>query len=165
MRSIFTSALLFIVPVLGLNAAESPAPSGGSSKSGTRSTEGTRKSSSPTKSSGSTPAPVPAPAPAQPATAPAEAPKRKAVPTKVASKETVSEDERFNIARKTAAEDPKVKELREKADQAKNEDTGSKAMRAYLRALYGKMRSLEPTLEERINLTEAAALKAVSKPE
>jgi hypothetical protein len=38
-------------------------------------------------------------------------------------------------------------------------------MRAYLRALYGKMRALEPSLEERINLTEAAALKAVSKPE
>jgi hypothetical protein len=164
MRSIFTSALLLIVPVLGLNAAESPAPSGGSSKSGARPTEGTKKPSFQTKSSGGAAAPAPAPAPPQPATAPAEAPKRKAAP-KAASKDPLAEDERFNIARKTASEDPKVKELREKADQAKNEDSGSKAMRAYLRALYGKMRALEPSLEERINLTEAAALKAVSKPE
>jgi hypothetical protein len=163
MRSILTSALFLIVPVIGLNAAESPAPSGGSSKSGTRPTEGTKKPSSQTKSSGGTA--TPAPAPVQPVAAPSEPPKRKATPSKAASKDSSSEDERFTIARKTASEDPKVKELREKADQAKNEDSGSKAMRAYLRALYGKMRALEPSLEERINLTEAAALKAVSKPE
>lgn len=76
-----------------------------------------------------------------------------------------SEDERFANARKAAAEDPKILELREKADLAKTEEAGSKAMRAYLKALYGKMRTLEPSLEERINLTEAAALKAVSKSE
>ncbi len=76
-----------------------------------------------------------------------------------------SDDERFANARKTAAEDPKVLELREKADLAKTEEAGSKAMKAYLRALYAKMRVLEPSLEERINLTEAAALKAVTKAE
>ena len=91
--------------------------------------------------------------------------KRKAPAAKPPAVKAGSEDERFANARKAAAEDPKILELREKADLAKTEEAGTRAMRAYLRALYGKMRALEPRLEERISLTEAAALKAVSKAE
>lgn len=56
-------------------------------------------------------------------------------------------------------------ELREKADAAKNDESSARLMRSYLRTLYGRMRTLEPSLEERINMTEAAALKAVGKAE
>lgn len=155
-RTLFSALLLFVsasvlsLPVL--NAAESPAPAGSSPKSGSRSGEASKKTTTPppSQSGGSTVT---------------EQPKKKPTPAKPAPAKDDSEDERFANARKAAAEDPKVKELREKADLAKTEDSGAKAMRAYLRALYGKMRTLEPSLEDRINMTEAAALKAVSKPE
>jgi hypothetical protein len=153
MRRILTSALLLIVSASLSQAAESSAPSSGSQKSGNRSTEGAKKSTSPTPGQGAGGA------------SGTETPKKKAPVTKPAPAKTGTEDERFANARKAAAEDPKVVELREKADLAKTEEAGTKAMRAYLRALYGKMRTLEPSLEGRINLTEAAALKAVSKQE
>jgi hypothetical protein len=153
MRRILTSALLLIVSASLSQAAESSAPSSGSQKSGSRSTEGAKKSTSSTSSQGAGGA------------SGTETQKKKAPVAKPAPAKTGTEDERFANARKAAAEDPKVVELREKADLAKTEETGTKAMRAYLRALYGKMRTLEPSLEGRINLTEAAALKAVSKQE
>jgi hypothetical protein len=149
MRRILSSALLLILPSSLLDAAEASAPGSGSQKSGNRSAEGTKKS--PASTTGQSPGTEPT--------------KRKTPATKPAAVKAGSEDERFANARKAAAEDPKILELREKADLAKTEEAGSKAMRAYLRALYGKMRTLEPSLEERINLTEAAALKAVSKSE
>ena len=153
MRRILTSALLLLLSASLTHAAESSAPSSGSQKSGNRSTEGAKKS------------PSPSPAPSTSNTPGAESTKRKAPAAKPAAVKAGSEDERFANARKAAAEDPKILELREKADVAKTEEAGSKAMRAYLRALYSKMRALEPGLEERIGLTEAAALKAVSKGE
>jgi hypothetical protein len=153
MRRILNSALLLLLSASLTQAAESSAPSSGSQKSGNRSTEGAKKS------------PSASPAPSTPTTPGAESTKRKAPAAKPAAVKAGSEDERFANARKAAAEDPKVLELREKADLAKTEEAGSKAMRAYLRALYGKMRALEPGLEERISLTETAALKAVSKGE
>ncbi len=76
-------------------------------------------------------------------------------------KASQSEDERFTSARKAAYEDTRVAELRVKVDASKNDESANKAMRAYLKALYGKMRSIEPSLEERINMTEAAALRAI----
>lgn len=156
MRRILTSALLLLLSASLTHAAESSAPSSGSQKSGNRSTEGAKKS----------PSPSPAPSTSNTSnTSGAESTKRKAPAAKPAAVKAGSEDERFANARKAAAEDPKILELREKADVAKTEEAGSKAMRAYLRALYGKMRALEPGLEERIGLTEAAALKAVSKGE
>jgi hypothetical protein len=153
MRRILTSALLLIVSVSLSQAAESSAPSSGSQKSGSRSTEGAKKSTSSTPSQGAGGA------------SGTETQRKKAPVAKPAPAKAGTEDERFANARKAAAEDPKVVELREKADLAKTEEAGTKAMRAYLRALYGKMRTLEPSLEGRINLTEAAALKAVSKQE
>ena len=159
MRRILTSALLLLLSASLTHAAESSAPSSGSQKSGNRSTEGAKKSPSPsaapstsnTSNISNTPG--------------AELTKRKAPAAKPPAVKAGSEDERFANARKAAAEDPKILELREKADLAKTEEAGTRAMRAYLRALYGKMRALEPRLEERISLTEAAALKAVSKAE
>lgn len=146
---------LFSAPLV--QAAESAAPGGGSQKTGKRSTEGEKKTTAPSQ-----------PAPAAGGTTGAEPVKRKAAPagsSKGAASKGGTEDERFANARKAAAEDPKIAELREKADLSKTKDAAERAMRNYLRALYGKMRTLEPSLEDRINLTEAAALKAVSKGE
>ena len=134
------------------SAAEtSPAPGSSTTRQGTRSTETSKKTSGTT-------APVVS-----------ESTKKKSASgsksTAGAGEKLKTEDERFAAARKAAAEDPKVVELREKADAAKNDESAGRLVRSYLRALYGKMRTLEPSLEERINLTEAAALKAVGKPE
>jgi type IV secretory pathway VirB10-like protein len=143
MRIYFSSALAFLVfATLGL-AAESSTPSA-TSKSGTRPTPSTKES---------------------PKEAPKEAPKTKKTPkpapdSSSSDKPAQTEDEKFTAARKAAYEDPRVAELRGKADAAKNEEAANRAMRSYLRALYGKMRTLEPSLEERINMTEAAALRA-----
>jgi hypothetical protein len=81
--------------------------------------------------------------------------------TPSSDKPALSEDERFTAARKAASEDPKVAELRAKTDAAKTDEAANRAMRAYLKALYSKMKTLEPSLEERIDMTEAAALRAV----
>jgi hypothetical protein len=138
MRPTFSSAFLFLFCAAVANAAETTSSS---SKSGSRPQE-------------------------QAASASKEAPKTRKVskekaPSSQGDKAAQSEDERFTAARKAAYEDAKVAELRGKADAAKNEEAANKAMRSYLRALYGKMRSLEPSLEERINMTEAAALRAI----
>lgn len=163
MRPTFSSALILMVSaslcaVPMSEAAESAAPGGAAQKSGKRPAEGEKK----TTGAGQTAPGTGTPSATEPA-------KRKtsssSASTKPAASKAGTEDERFANARKAAAEDPKIVELREKADLAKTKDAGERAMRAYLRALYGKMRTLEPSLEERINLTEAAALKAVSKGE
>lgn len=75
-----------------------------------------------------------------------------------------NEDELFNQARQQAFEDAKVAELRIKADEAKSKDAANAATRAYLKSLYSKMRSIEPSLKDRIDLTEAAALKGLDSP-
>lgn len=75
-----------------------------------------------------------------------------------------NEDELFTQARQQASEDAKVAELRIKADEAKSKDAANAATKAYLRSLYSKMRSIEPSLKDRIDLTEAAALKGLDSP-
>ena len=75
-----------------------------------------------------------------------------------------NEDELFKQARQQAFEDAKVAELRIKADEAKSKDAANAATRAYLKSLYSKMRSIEPSLKDRIDLTEAAALKGLDSP-
>jgi len=152
MRRTLSSALLLIASASLSLAAESSTPGSGPQKPGNRSSEGVKKSppSSPPQGGGNSSG---------------DAAKRKTPVAKASAPKAGTEDERFANARKTASEDPKILELREKADLAKTGEAGAKAMRAYLKALYGKMRTLEPSLEERIDLTEAAALKAVSTSE
>ncbi|MEI6712887.1 MAG: hypothetical protein WCO60_03995 [Verrucomicrobiota bacterium] len=72
-----------------------------------------------------------------------------------------SDDERFAAAKKAANEEPKIAELRNKADNAVANNDANRFTKAYLKAMYSKMRSLEPTLKERIDLTEAAALRMI----
>lgn len=72
-----------------------------------------------------------------------------------------NEDELFAQVRQQASEDAKVTELRTKADEAKSKEAANSATKAYLKSLYSKMRSLEPSLKARVDMTEAAALKAL----
>ncbi len=69
------------------------------------------------------------------------------------------EKARYDEAKSRAQEDARVRELRQKADDATTEDEGRKALRAYNKALFQKMRSLEPAIKERADRMEAAVLK------
>ncbi|MEY5027228.1 MAG: hypothetical protein RLZZ244_2756 [Verrucomicrobiota bacterium] len=132
----------------------------------------TKSPSGSKKSGGSSNPPQAVPVPAAPASAPGDSkpslPSSSASSKKSASKEKSApaeapktEDERFQLLMKTASEDPKVVELRAKADSATDNAEADRLTRAYLRTLYGKMRTLDPQLKDRINLTEAAALRIV----
>jgi hypothetical protein len=150
----------------------------GKGKEGSKSPASDAKSPSGSKKSGGSSNPPQAvPVPAAPASAPGDSkpslPSSSTSPGSASSKKSASkekpapaeapktEDERFQLLMKTASEDPKVLELRAKADSATDNAEADRLTRAYLRTLYGKMRSLDPQLKDRINLTEAAALRIV----
>jgi hypothetical protein len=78
-----------------------------------------------------------------------------------ADPETV-ERTKFADAKRKAAEDPEVNALKEKADNAGSEDEARKALRDYNRALFQKMRKLEPSIKERIDATEAAIMRRLN---
>ena len=107
---------------------------------------------------------------ASPPSAASTTPKKTSTQTSTAAPKSspkaapANEDELFAQARRQASEDTKVAELRIKADEAKSKDAASAATKAYLKSLYSKMRSIEPSLKDRIDLTEAAALKGLDSP-
>ncbi len=72
--------------------------------------------------------------------------------------------EKFNFdqAKAKAAEDPQVKALKEKADGASTEEESKKALRAYNKALFDKIRKIDSSVSDRANRLEAAILKRLS---
>jgi len=167
MRRTLICAFVSLLAASLLQAAEStPAASGtGSQKSSSKATESTGSAQ---RKSAEKPA-------TEAAKAPAEASKeasKVSSKTKKSSKDSkekpasadrppATEDERFSAARTAASEDKVVSDLRAKADTAKTQEAATRTMRAYMRGLYSKMRAIEPSLQERINMTEAAALRAL----
>ena len=107
------------------------------------------------------PAP-PAPAPIKKGrkgkTAPVVATHEAVEPPPDADPET-KEKFRFDQAKAKASADPEVMELKAAADSAVSEEDTRSAQRAYNKALFGKMRKIDGTLDERINSMEAAILK------
>jgi len=67
--------------------------------------------------------------------------------------------QKYDAAKARAMEDPEVAALKQKADEAVSDDEANKAQRAYNKALYGKMRKLDPLIKERIDRMEAAMMK------
>lgn len=74
-----------------------------------------------------------------------------------------AEKAKYDQAKARAAEDASVQELKRKADEASNEEEGRKASRAYNKALFNKMRRLDGSLKERIDLMEAAMMKRLGE--
>jgi hypothetical protein len=167
MRQTLLCASLLLLAAPLFQAAENTPSAGG--------TGSQKQSARPTEAGGSSQK-KPAEKPVQEASKPSgEQPKdssKEASKTKKTSKDSkeksasadrppATEDERFSAARTAASEDKVVADLRNKADTAKSQEAATRAMRAYMRGLYSKMRSIEPSLQERINMTEAAALRAL----
>jgi hypothetical protein len=70
------------------------------------------------------------------------------------------EKAKYNEAKTRALEDSHVKELKQKADTAATEEEGKKALRAYNKALFQKMRSVgDDSIHDRIDRMEAAVLR------
>jgi hypothetical protein len=70
-----------------------------------------------------------------------------------------AERNRFESAKTKALEDPQVQELKAKANSAVTDEEGKKALRAYNKALFNKMRKIDESLKDRIDMTESVILK------
>lgn len=69
------------------------------------------------------------------------------------------EKAKYDEARAKALEDAEVKALKEKADSAANEEEGRRALRAYNKALFSKIRRLDPSVKDRADSVEAGVMK------
>jgi len=99
-------------------------------------------------------------------TAPAATPARKApvAPSSDADAEA-QEKFRYEVAKEKALQDPEVQKLKEKADGATEDAEARKAQRAYNKALFGKMRSVDGSIKDRADRIEAAILKRLDASE
>ena len=75
----------------------------------------------------------------------------------------VKEKFRFDQARAKAGDDPQVKALKQKADEASTDDESRKALRAYNKALFEKIRKIDGSVSDRATRLEAAILKRLSE--
>lgn len=66
-----------------------------------------------------------------------------------------SSDDPYQIARAKALEDAQVKALQDKADSAISEEEQRQATREYYKALFNKIRKIDPSLKERVDRMEA----------
>ena len=66
--------------------------------------------------------------------------------------------EKYDAAKVKAAEDPEVKKMKEKADAAPTEEDARKALRDYNKALFKRMREIDPSIKERVDRMETAVL-------
>ena len=73
------------------------------------------------------------------------------------------EKAKYDEVKSRAAADPQIAELQSKADTATSEEDGRKALRTYNKALFQKMRTLEPGLDARIDRMESAVLKRINE--
>jgi hypothetical protein len=111
---------------------------------------------------------VPKVAPATPAkkttaAKPAITEPRKALPEPPADADPeVKEKFHFEQAKAKAAEDPQVKSLKAKADDASTDEDSRKALRAYNKALFEKIRKIDSSVSDRADRLEAAILKRLS---
>ena len=70
---------------------------------------------------------------------------------------------KYDQAKATAMEDPEVQELKQKADAAGTEEEVRTALRAYNKALFRKMRRIDPELKDRIDGMEAGVMKRLGE--
>jgi hypothetical protein len=92
--------------------------------------------------------------------APSEQQEAPTVETKSPLEIEAEESSHFQAAKAKALKDPHVQELQDKADAATGDDV-KPASRRYYKALYEKMREIDPSVKDRIDRTEAASLRRV----
>ena len=85
-----------------------------------------------------------------------------AAETKSPIEQEAEETNHFQLAKAKALEDKHVQDLQAAADSATGDDVKT-ASRRYYKALFGKMREIDPSLTDRIDRTQAAALRRVEQ--
>ena len=90
----------------------------------------------------------------------------KSVEVKKTTNDLIAQDAqekiRYNETRSKALTDPEVLKLQEKTDTAVGDDQKT-ASKAYYKALFDKIRSLDPSLKERVDRTEASNLRRIEQ--
>lgn len=87
-------------------------------------------------------------------------PEQQAVKDAEASGNPVAvEKAKYDEVKSRAVQDEKIIALKEKADAAASEEEGRQALRAYNKALFQKMRTLDSSIRERVDLMEDAVMK------
>jgi hypothetical protein len=89
-------------------------------------------------------------------------PEEPVVETKTPQEEEAEESNHFQAAKAKALQDPRIQDLQSKSDSATG-DAAKAAMRRYYKALYDKMREIDPTVKDRIDRTEAATMRRVEQ--
>ncbi len=91
-----------------------------------------------------------------------EKPEAPLVETKTPAEEEAEETSHLQAAKAKALQDQRIQDLQSKAD-ATTGDEAKTATRRYYRALYEKMRQIDPSLKDRIDRTEEATLRRVEQ--
>ena len=91
---------------------------------------------------------------------PAPKPEAPVVETKTPQEEEAEESSHFHAAKDKALQDAGIQDLQNKADSATGDDA-KPAMRRYYKALYEKMRDIDPAIKDRIDRAEAATMRRV----
>jgi hypothetical protein len=117
--------------------------------------------SQPPKPGDETPAPSET---AKPETKPEPKTAKPGKPVKNAPKpaENLDDATKYKNARATALEDAQIKELKEKADSAVADDEAHRASMAYNKALFRKIRQVDPSIDGYVDKLEEAMMKRLS---
>ncbi len=93
---------------------------------------------------------------------PSGAPDQPVVETKSPVEQEADETRRFQAAKAKAMLDTHVQDLQAKADAASGDDVKPASVR-YYKALYSKMREIDPSVADRIKRTEAATMRRLNQ--
>lgn len=87
-----------------------------------------------------------------------------AAPAMIGGGETEAREKaHFQEVKAKALEDKKIQELQDKADSAGDDAAQRKASKEYYKALYARMRKLDPALKERIERLESATMQRLDR--
>ena len=75
----------------------------------------------------------------------------------------VVEKQKYDQAKSKAVADPKLQELRGKADLAASDEESRKALRAYNKAMFKRMKEIDPSIADHVDRMEAAVLKRLGE--
>ena len=75
----------------------------------------------------------------------------------------VVEKQKYDQAKSKAVADPKLQELRGKADLAPSEEESRKALRVYNKAMFKRMKEIDPSISDHVDRMEAAVMKRLGE--
>ena len=75
----------------------------------------------------------------------------------------VVEKQKYDQAKAKAVADPKIQELRGKADLAASEEESRKALRDYNKAMFKRMKEIDPSIKDHLDSMEAAVMSRLGE--